>query len=706
MLKNCYKTAESVSVGHPDAYLDAVVNHILDAYLAQDPNTRFALDGVVKNKFVTLGGEITSTAKVDIPEVVREVTELIGYEFTPEVTLHVYEQSPDIALGTNDEVGGAGDQGTITGYACKGNPRMIPLEKALADELIRVMYINKRGEYDFIKPDMKSQVTLYYNEEGLPIIDTIVFACQHTADSNREMILPILKEAIQEACDRLEVSNNEDAKIILNGTGLFIQGGPEADSGEVGRKIVVDSYGVSVPVGGGTCVDADTEFLTPTGWKKISDYQQGDLVAQWDNFNLQFVKPYAYIEQPAETMYHFKSPKSIDMVLSENHDIVYLSTKGNINKKRVKDLLEQHNYKIKNGFHGDIPLTFNYDGDSGLTLTDDEIKLQIAFCADGCMTDESSPFMNLKRARKKQRLIELLNSTNTPFTQSDYKDGYSRFRFTPPILTKSIKDALLGANKHQLSIIKEELPKWDGDNISLYRTTNKEDADFAQFVFMHDGTQADISVDDRVGYIRNGYEIKSICYSVYPNTRTAHSLKNGNISIEDYKTDMMYCFTVPSGMLLLRRNNKVFVTGNCNGKDCTKVDRSAAYMARYVAKTIVNANLADECLITVSYVIGHKDPVSIDYDFKGTERLNKDILIKVCNELFSFRPADIIKRLELTNPIFGPAGIISHYGLKFKASLTGDSYVRVPWEDVEESTTQLLNALKDYGFHTITQEEK
>lgn len=392
MLKNCYKTAESVSCGHPDSYMDAVVNHILDAYLEQDPNTRFALDGVVKNKFVTLGGEITSTAKVDIPAVAREVTELIGYDFTPEVTLHVYEQSPDIALGTNDEVQGAGDQGTITGYACTGNPRMMPLEKALADELIRVMYINKRGEYDFIKPDMKSQITIYYNEEGLPILDTVVFACQHTTAADHGALLPILKDAIQEACDRLEVSNNEEAKIILNGTGLFIIGGPEADSGEVGRKIVVDAYGVSVPVGGGTY----------------------------------------------------------------------------------------------------------------------------------------------------------------------------------------------------------------------------------------------------------------------------------------------------------------------NGKDATKVDRSAAYMSRYVAKTIVNAGLADECLITVSYVIGHKDPVSIDYDFKGTEHFNKELIAKACNELFSFKPADIIKRLELTNPIFGPASIVSHFGLKFKGSLTGDSYVRIPWEDVEESTTQLLDALKEHGFHRVT----
>lgn len=612
------------------------------------------------------------------------------------VVLHIYEQSPDIALGTNDTVGGAGDQGTITGYACNHNSRMIPTEKALADELVRQMYLYTRPNVYGIKSDMKSQVTIKYDEEGTPSIDTVVFACQHAEGTDQEYILTLVQACLIKSAELLGLTAllTDDTKFIVNGTGKFILGGPEADSGEVGRKIVVDAYGVSVPVGGGTCVDADTEFLTPTGWKKISDYQQGDLVAQWDNYNLQFVKPYAYIEQPAETMYHFKSPKSIDMVLSENHDIVYITTKGNINKKRVKDLLEQHNYKIKNGFHGDIPLTFNYEGDSGLTLTDDEIRLQIAFCADGCMTDESSPFMNLKRARKKQRIIELLNSTNTPFTQSDYKDGYSRFKFTPPILTKSIKDALLGANKHQLSIIKEELPKWDGDNISLYRTTNKEDADFAQFVFMHDGTQADISVDDRVGYIRGEYEIKSICYSVYPNTRTTHNLRNGNISIEDYKTDMMYCFTVPSGMLLLRRNNKIFVTGNCNGKDPSKVDRSAAYMARYVAKNIVAADLADECLITVSYCIGLADPISIEYDFRGTEKVPASYIIDACSKLFSFRPADIINTLGLRRPIYATSGLIGHFGLEEKTSLSGDDTVIIPWEQTNKAP-QLYHLVKD-----------
>lgn len=693
-MSKVYRTAESVSVGHPDSCTDFIVNSILDAYLEQDPHARVAIDGVVKDKYITLGGEITSTANItddDIKDIIRTCLIKIGYEYTPEITLHLFQQSPDIALGTNDEVGGAGDQGTITGYACSSNKTNIPLEKALADKLIQKMFLIQRPAYDYIKSDMKSQVTLKYNEDGTYVVDTVVFACQHTEDAKQEDIEAVVTNAFIQVCKELEIPIGAlyDYKLIVNGTGKFIIGGPEADSGEVGRKVVVDAYGVSVPVGGGTCVDEDTEFLTPTGWKKISNYQQGDLVAQWDNFNLQFVKPYAYIEQPAETMYHFKSPKSIDMVLSENHDIVYVSTKGNINKKRVKDLLEQHNYKIKNGFHGEIPLIFNYDGGSGLTLTDDEIRLQIAFCADGCMINESNPFMNLKRDRKKQRIIELLNRTNTRFTQSDYKDGYSRFRFTPPILTKSIKDALLGANKHQLSIIKEELPKWDGDNISLYRTTNKEDADFAQFVFMHDGTQVDISVDDRVGRIRDGYETKSICYSVYPNTRTTHSLRNGNISIENYKTDMMYCFTVPSGMLLLRRNNKIFVTGNCNGKDCTKVDRSAAYYARYVAKNIIAAGLADECLITVSYCIGHAEPISVEYEFFNTNRCPAEQIIKACNKVFNFTPANIIKELDLTKPIFATAGLMCHFGQSTKVSLDNQE-VTIPWEQ-----TNKVQAIKD-----------
>lgn len=372
-----YKTAESVSVGHPDSYTDYIVNSILDAYLKQDPHARVAIDGLSKGRTVTLGGEITSTAAVDIESIVKQCTKDIGYTYEPEVVLHIYEQSPEIALGTNDETAGAGDQGTITGYACNDNSTMIPLEKALADTIMRsmYMYLFKLEQTEGIRPDMKCQVTLSYEAgDSYPQVDTVIIACQHSEDLSRAELTDILVPLCENAFESFDIEESQynECKYIINGTGLFTNGGPEVDSGEVGRKIVVDSYGVSVPVGGGTY----------------------------------------------------------------------------------------------------------------------------------------------------------------------------------------------------------------------------------------------------------------------------------------------------------------------NGKDCTKVDRSAAYMARYVAKNIVAANLANECLITVSYCIGHKDPISIEFDFKNTEKVPAYIIKDAVLSLVSFRPADIIDKLSLRQPIFATAGIIGHFGQILKEGLDG-STISVPWEQTD-----------------------
>lgn len=393
MRKNRLFTAESVSPGHPDSYMDYIVNSILDAYLTQDPDARVAIDGVVKNKYITLGGEITSTAKIsdeNIVNIIKRCTEEIGYEFEPEVTLHIYKQSPDIALGTNDDVGGAGDQGTITGYACQG-PRNIPLEKALADEIINHTFMDIRLNHKFMKSDMKAQVTLKYDESGKPSVDTVVFACQHSEDCDDLELKDIITRSITWVFNEMKIPYT-NCTYIINGTGKFIQGGPEADSGEVGRKIVVDAYGVSVPVGGGTY----------------------------------------------------------------------------------------------------------------------------------------------------------------------------------------------------------------------------------------------------------------------------------------------------------------------NGKDPSKVDRSAAYYSRYIAKNLVESGLVDECLITVSYCIGLADPISVDYDFFGTEHYDKDIILKVLDRVTDYRPKAMIKQLRLKRPIYAVSGLIGHYGLPRKLGLDFQTLVTIPWEQ-----TDLVSAIHEsLEFILHNEEEK
>ena len=411
MTYNKIYTAESVSLGHPDALTDFIANAILDAYLAKDPHARVAIDGIFKGRFLTLGGEITSKVEVNILEIVNLCLEKVGYPDALElVTTYFDQQSPDIALGTNDKVKGAGDQGTITGYACTGNPLFMPLEKALADELMRELYFTTRQQYPWLGPDMKAQVTLHYESSDVaspissrenndldssrsgdnskvrllnpkPVIDTIIIAAQHTEKITRREITRVVEHAIHDVMKRFAISHEhyKNAEIIINGTGKFTIGGPAADSGEVGRKVVVDAYGVRIPVGGGTF----------------------------------------------------------------------------------------------------------------------------------------------------------------------------------------------------------------------------------------------------------------------------------------------------------------------NGKDATKVDRSAAYMARFAAKSIVAAGLADECLVTVSYCIGKVEPVSVNYDFFGTAKIPEAKIIEAATQEFSFRPSEMIRRLNLRQPIFATAGQICHFGKTVKTSILTGEKIAIPWENVAEAVENL-----------------
>lgn len=376
-------TAESVSPGHPDKLMDYIGDSILDYILERDPHARVAIDGVIKDKYLTLGGEVTTSIDyIDYESIVKQSLLDLGYHdlsLEVEFTANIFKQSPDIALGTNDDVAGAGDQGTITGYACAGNPTLIPLEKALADELMLYLYLYSRKVYNFLRPDMKSQVTIYYDDNNVPHIHTVILALQHTEDATQEQLEEVAQEAVNHLADRFDV-DILNAKIIVNGTGRFIIGGPYADSGEIGRKIVADQYGVRVPVGG----------------------------------------------------------------------------------------------------------------------------------------------------------------------------------------------------------------------------------------------------------------------------------------------------------------------GNLNAKDPSKVDRSAAYYARYVAQSIVREGLADEVLITVSYCIGLSQPISVNYDFKGTNHFNEDFLVRELNKITDFSPSNMIKELDLLRPIYATSGLFGHYGRSKKFSLRDESVVYVPWEH-----TDLINKFQD-----------
>ena len=271
MARHYLFTSESVTEGHPDKICDQISDAVLDAILEKDPQGRVACETTACTGLIHVMGEITTSCYVDIPRIAREVVREIGYDRgkygfdcdTCAVITSIDEQSADIAMGVDKSLenkegtdaelsNGAGDQGMMFGYACDETPELMPLPLSLAQKLAkRLTEVRKSGLLTYLRPDGKSQVTVEYDENNRPVrVDTVVVSTQHdpdvTLDAIRaDMIEHVIKVVIPAGM------LDENTKYYVNPTGRFVKGGPAADAGLTGRKIIVDTYGGSAPHGGG-----------------------------------------------------------------------------------------------------------------------------------------------------------------------------------------------------------------------------------------------------------------------------------------------------------------------------------------------------------------------------------------------------------------------------------------------------------------------
>ena len=226
-----------------------ISDSILDSCLRQDKNARVACETMAKDDFIVLSGEISTTANIDVEQIAKNTIKRIGYTYTPRVLNLLSKQSPDIAQGV--DIGGAGDQGIMFGYATTETPEYMPLAITMAHDLIKLATkLREEGKFLYAGPDMKSQVTLAYEEGETTTVDTMLMSIQHTEDYNeKEFRSFIQNEIMVKVAEKYHL--NTDFKVLINPTGKFVIGGPEGDAGLTGRKIIVDTYGGYAPHGGG-----------------------------------------------------------------------------------------------------------------------------------------------------------------------------------------------------------------------------------------------------------------------------------------------------------------------------------------------------------------------------------------------------------------------------------------------------------------------
>ena len=359
---------------------------------------------------------------------------------------------------------------------------------------------------------------------------------------------------------------------------------------------------LDIPIEG--CVDKDTEFFNGREWKKISEYKNGEKVLQYNkNGTATLVKPLKYHKKDACVMWHVTTKNRLDMVVSEHHNIVYRTIRSN--NLRIKPF---HSIRLKmegnkEGFAGNIPKTFLYNG-KGIDLQDDVIRLMVAVMADGSFKKENETnlcFVGLIKKRKRKRLKMLLGNCGIKYTMSKDKKF---FKFYSPYKFKHYPSEWYNMTNRQLMIVLDEMKHWDGcqfekGHMPSFTTINKKDADFIQFAYAACGYAAYIVERDR--WDEPQYIDGRLIDNSKPSYTVCSGIKSNIVSlrkaeVKPFKTldGKMYCFTMPTGMWIMRRNNRIIVTGNTFDAERAKLfgnrpKQMLVYRARYGEKAFNRA---------------------------------------------------------------------------------------------------------------------
>lgn len=548
---------EKVSPEHPDKLCDRIAGALVDYAYTQEENPKIAVEVLLGHGKCLIISE--TSVVIPVAFVKDTVTRIAG-----KVDVEYLENKQDVFLADNQADGiRCGDNGIFTGAPITDEQR----------ELTEIAY--------------KLYERFHSDGKYIRVNDGV----------NDKLIICQSKAMVGEL-------RNDYPDATINPLGYWT-GGIDVDTGATNRKLGSDmGDGVT---GGGMCLSGDSEFIgDDLKWHRIDQYNGGK-IGQWNNGVLEFVNPIAYYVNENERMFHIYNDAKLSMCLTLNHEVALITSKGNFIKKPLFSIID--NIRSDYGSAGQIPHSFTYVNvcEKSKYKTDDEYRLQVAFCADGTILNNTKKWsgrIRVKKEYKKQRLRDILK--NIDHVES-FDGEYSIFWCNPVLINRSLYDCFHDEN---FDILYEELFKWDGDKSrNIFRTTKIEDANFAQFVLSSKGVTCGILSNDRVGEVKsNGYSINSVEYCVRQYKSSLSGLrrsKESNIKVDELPEQKSYCFTVPSHNLLIRHNGKIFVTGNC-GKDLSKADVSVNIFAHIMAQQLGKP-------VKLSCAIGDKEVDGVPY---------------------------------------------------------------------------------------------